>query len=316
MLRIIPGLLAVVLLALGAASPALADNYDITLLSHPEGGQPIARGINDSGLVVGDYYKNSQDFGFIYNSAAQTYNTFQYSNYRTAATGINDSGQVVGTYNSPYAHGFLKTGDTYNQIFYPGSIYTSAEGVNDSGQVVGYYYLGGGHGFVYTPGAGGGYTSLNVPGATSTSAYGINNAGQVVGYYKMGTVGHGFLYTPGPGGGAYTTLDFPGSAFTRVFDINDVGQIVGEYSYADGYSHGFIYDGVTFTPFDVDLLGTGHTTITGINNSGVMVGGYSHGQAYGFLATPSAPVPAPGSLLLLSSGLLGLALAGRKLRKS
>jgi len=102
----------------------------------------------------------------------------------------------------------------------------------------------------------------------------INNKGQVVGMDKNSG---GFIY----GDNNYTWINFPGAEWTDPRGINDSGQVVGNYSlgqsiffgeYEVHITHGFIYDGSSFTT--VNVPGGLYTNCHGINNSGQIVGYY------------------------------------------
>jgi hypothetical protein len=71
----------------------------------------------------------------------------------TLGEDINDRGQVVGFFSLPQFHGFLKTGNHYSIINFPGVASTIALGLNNKGVVVGNYFDDNGtqHGFVATP---------------------------------------------------------------------------------------------------------------------------------------------------------------------
>jgi hypothetical protein len=217
----------------------------------------------------------------------------------------------------------LATTYTYTPIKYPGVFtYNYATGINDSGAIVGYYgWPEDESGFLKV---GDTYTSFNYPDAIYTQPYSINNSGQIVGFYQdpLTFARHGFLKV----GDTYTTIgladvyafngahgisiNYPGADITVATGINDSGDIVGWYGDASGH-HGFLKVGGTYTSFDYP--GDSIMYPYAINNSGDIVGMVivNAGYPFGFLATP---VPLPSTLLLLGSGLLGLA-GCRRFRK-
>jgi hypothetical protein len=99
-------------------------------------------------------------------------------------------------------HGYLKDGDHYTEIAFPGAPNTAAFGINDSGVVVGLYgnagsgpygFAVGSRGFILQKGL---YSPLDYPGAATSFPIGINDTGQIVGVYQdaAGTF-HGYLAT-------------------------------------------------------------------------------------------------------------------------
>jgi hypothetical protein len=105
-------------------------------------------------------------------------------------------------------------------------------------------------------------------------------------------------------------IDYPGAYATYAYGINDNGDIVGDYvaldssGYGSGYGRAFVYRGgsyQTITPPGEAL----YTGAYGINNGGDVVGYYER-------VVPE-PVPEPSTLIMLGSGILGI--AGRMRRK-
>jgi len=94
----------------------------------------------------------------------------------------------------------------------------------------------------------------------------------------------------------YTAIDYPGgSVFTGPRGINNAGYIVGMYQDAGFASHGFLFDGSTYTSLNQYFP-------WGINNAGDMVGFY--GQS-GFLYDGSTytPLNHPGAQTTYAYGI-------------
>lgn len=111
---------------------------------------------------------------------------------------------------------------------------------------------------------------VNIPGdsVAIVNAMDIDDSGNIVGFfYQSG--GHGFLYD----GETTTILDVPGGTETNAFGNNDIGDIVGNYL-LDGVSHGFFYNGTTYTTLIAKQVDEeiSPTSANDINDSGVIVG--------------------------------------------
>jgi len=137
--------------------------YDPVSDPSADSGGTYAYGINGSNQVVGGYFLNHVEYGFLdTNGVFSTLTDPKATGGVTAASGINNSGQVVGTFVGADGyfgyHGFLYSGGTYTTLNDPSAAnQTDAHGVNDSSEVVGDYYSGGYDGFLYR---GGNWTTL------------------------------------------------------------------------------------------------------------------------------------------------------------
>lgn len=281
-------------------------NYQIINFSGSPSNNTTLWGINNSGQSVGYYFNGPILNSFLYSNSQYT-PLFTNTVGQFLVQGINNSGQLVGTYSpgdGTGIYGFHGTATNYSPLMYPDANVTAGYGINDIGQVVGYFYGGNysgySQGFLYSNNE---YISINVPGAFSTEAYGINNNSQIVGYYNNETGSHGFIYQ----NGVYTTVDVPGSGATQLSGINNLGNVTGIfYNFIDHGYYPFVKIGDSYTILNLGVHD--YTFPHGINDAGQIIGQY--GQ-YGFIATP---VPLPSTVLLLGSGLLGLA-GWRRFRK-
>jgi uncharacterized membrane protein len=108
----------------------------------PGAGETYVYGINDFGDLTGSW-----DSG----PTATTASGFVFSHRRfitfdapflgvlvTQGDDINSTGKIVGQYiDDTTYHGFLKVGNTFTSIDYPGATLTTAWGINSAGQMVG-----------------------------------------------------------------------------------------------------------------------------------------------------------------------------------
>ncbi len=275
-------------------------------------------GINNAGTIAGYYGDGTvvPNNGF----TLVLPNSYTSENFpaaaQTQAIGINNTGWTDGFYvdSGGTTHGFTFSGGIYNNVDPPGTTFNQLLGINDGGAAVGYSSLDptGMTLQLAFKETGGSFTYLNgfLPsGAGNNQAVGINNAGTVAGFFvDSGGVTHGFLLV----GNTETTLDYPGATFTQAFGVNNHGEVVGIYIDASMVQHGFTYLGGVWQTVD-DPLGIGTTLINGVNDLGQLVGFYvdASGNTDGFAASP---VPEPGTLMLLGSGVLaGLGGLRRKL---
>ncbi len=207
-----------------------------------------ATGINDAGVVVGDYFEGyggneaQGSLGFIFqNGSYTTVSDPLASPIGTFISAINNPGEIAGYYidSNVHFHGFLYDDGVYTPIEMPGEgvISTIPLAINNVGTVAGFYKIASGinEGFLYKDGI---YTNVSDPnGVDGTEIQSINDAGEAVGvYFDAQGQHHGFEYS----NGVYTTIDPPQAAEVYVGEINNAGEIVGDYQDSSNVFHGFI----------------------------------------------------------------------------
>jgi hypothetical protein len=284
-------------------------------------------GINNSGTIAGYFGSGAlghPNQGYTvtppYAQANFTAENFP-SSVQTQVTGINNIGTTVGFWSNSAAgtsnFGFVDSGGRFTNVndpltpAGPPSV-NQLLGVNDHNVAVGFYNgpNGNSHGYTYNIASGTFSAPINDPLGVSTTTAAINNAGQLAGFYvDANNVTHGFL----DNGGVFTTYDAPGATATMLLGLNNEGEAVGVETTASGLSEGLILNIASDTWSVVnDPNGIGTTTLNGINDQGQIVGFYvdAAGNTDGLLMT----VPEPASLLLLVSGITGLA-AFRRTRR-
>jgi probable HAF family extracellular repeat protein len=353
--------LLLVMLFYGMPSQVIAiPSFTITDLGTLGGNESNARGINNSGQIVG-YSKTNSNLGhaFLWDRGSMV-DLGTLGGDTSYATDINDFGQIAGTsfrqigpIHTPHAflweNGSMTDLGTLNGI---SESYSMAEGINNYGQIVGssQSVFGPTHAFLWENGS---MTDLGTLGTNrdSSSASDINNAGQVVGS-SQDTSGfaHPFLWENGAmtdlgsleDNGDYATAinssskvvgsSFFGAYYQAFFwengvmtdlgsdtfeaqSISDLGQIVGaSRTFAFLWENGSVFDLNDLILSDSDWQ---LTRAEDINQFGQIVGsGMINGEQHAFLLTPeSAPVPEPATILLFSSGIVGLIGFRRKFKK-
>ena len=181
----------------------------------------IAFGINDNGVIVGQY----ADSG--------TGTTPGFVDVNGAYTTLNPVAPVGG------------------------ALAVNAQSINNNGLVTGFYATNGNatdqHGFLFDTKTSA-YTLLPDPSTAKTANgnlaltqfLGINDAGEAVGYYQTKDTGSQFGFLFNTATDAYTFLDDPlaapfnGTQITQITGINDAGTIAGFYVDATGAQRGFV----------------------------------------------------------------------------
>lgn len=191
-------------------------------------------GINDAGHMVGgssEVLPRGPYHATLFANGAWSF--YDFPGNETDGRAINSFGHIAGIYNAGYGtpdHGFLKVGDEYTSIDYPGASITYVFGLNDAGAITGTYRdaLGTLKGFTYNQGT---YTSVTYPGATETYLGGINNSNVAVGWKVEAGKVNGFVLN----GSSYrpVIVPFATAANTKPRAINDLGQVVGTYTSSD-----------------------------------------------------------------------------------
>jgi probable HAF family extracellular repeat protein len=268
-LRGIAALLLLLASSVAADAPTLT--FKFTDFSFPGAAGTSVYGLNNSGVLVGQYYDSSGVFhGFKLDHGKGT-TIDDPKGTDTLCTGINSSGAIVGQYTDPSGnnHGFLYQNGKFTDLS-PEPL-SGASGINDKGDIVGGMLecdFCKQHGYLYN---GHTYKKLDVPGAMETGASSINNAGVITvtapddnGRY------HSYLYR----GGKYTEIKVPGAYETFAEQINNVGDIIFTWnSKADKYDHGALRHGGHFYKFN-RAKNIDDTLMFGVNDHHLLVGDY------------------------------------------
>jgi hypothetical protein len=207
------------------------------------------RGINNSGIVDGDYVISDGTVHSFFLSGG-TFTEYDVPGaLQTNLLSINDAGELTGTFDpgNGVFQAFIDRGGTITSYSVPGAAATLAYEMNNSKQLtVGYFVDSSGilHG-QYRDANGALHFPIDPTGSVATVLFGLNDRNLVVGRYADASgVTHGVFFLPP---NQFSTFDYPGSAFTSLNGINDRGFICGRYVDGSGIAHGFIAR-VTGTP--------------------------------------------------------------------
>jgi uncharacterized membrane protein len=158
---------------------------------HPPGAiYSRAEGINDVGIVVGEY-QDSAGTVHGYRWHRGQFRTIDVPGTTgTVVSDINDHGDIVGIYldTDDGPHAFIRRNHPharFEHIDVPGDRYSLALGINNRRQVVGtagndLATASDAQGFLLTGGANGRFTPIEIRGTTRTVGFDINNRRQIV----------------------------------------------------------------------------------------------------------------------------------------
>jgi len=296
-----------------AASPAAHAGFTFKTFDVPNSVYTDVLGINNLGVMVGNYIDNSYvGHGFIVSRGQITTVDVPGAAY-TLLQSINDWGTAVGWWASATdgsVHGFIRswsgaitTLDDPNATQDVGPL-TFAYGINNAGVVVGQYmtsFEGGcctAYGFQYKNGT---FSTISVPGEDDTAVYGINNFGGISGITAIHFASwQGFTGSTHLPGGAYSVFTGLGDNGEGTYPqaINDWGTVVGHSNNTVFVGWERLANGQMTTITDplannnpnlVPDGGFGGTAPGGINDLGTVVGVYfdTSGYGQGFIATPT-----------------------------
>ena len=217
--------------------------------------------INNNGVVVGNYSRNTTLGSFLYSDG--TYTTFC-----CMATQVNDMGQVSLQTGGIYYQGQNSSLGSLNGITYSGAF-----GINSSGLAVGY---AGSYDYMTNLAI----TSTNgvmqdiggLPESVASEAWGVNDIGQIVGrslFTSNGAFGsyRGFLYD----NGVMTDIGTLGGSSTTPHKINNAGVIIGNSTtLGDDTFHAFVYQNGVMSA--LNNLGSIYSGANGLNSHGDIVG--------------------------------------------
>lgn len=152
----------------------------------------LPREINGDGLIVGDYYTDTQH-GFLRTADGSITTIDPPGSLETVVDGINSTGEIVGgIYDGKDRYVFLrKPQGTFDNFKVPNAIRTYASGINNIGSVAGTYIDKNNMWHGYLRHSDGSILTFDPPKSMSTAAECLNDSSVVSGYFehrKHGTV--------------------------------------------------------------------------------------------------------------------------------
>ncbi len=191
------------------------------------------------------------------------------------------------TYFKPQTKPTSGSGMTWVTLDYPWARYVNANGISGS-NVVGFYWdsTGNCHGLLHDL-ATGSWKTLDYPKAARTAAMGISGSNIVGAYYNSRDLNSGHVFLHNLAAGDWKTLDKPDAINAIAIGTSGANTVL-VYSQPSKPSHGFFYNGKTWTT--LDYPGARWTQTEGISDDGnTIVGRYAdstntsrhaHGASY------------------------------------
>jgi len=215
-------------------SPPLTDPNDAANLTE-------GRGINNAGVVCGDYTDSSGAFeGFFFRRG--TFTNYAPEPTFTIVLGINNAGDFCGSEipsSTGIQSGFTNIGGVLTDFTIPSASATLTYMINSMNATCGYFNDAAAvsHGW-YAESNGTVHQPIDPAGSTQTIIFGNNDNNFLVGrYVSADGVTHAIVFIKNK----FLIYDFPGSTFTSFNGINRSNQIVGRYTEtATGIDHGIL----------------------------------------------------------------------------
>lgn len=279
-----------------------------TLAPLPGHSQTTARGISDSGVIVGNSGPSFQpDRAVVWSGGRPPQSLGTFGGPWSAANGVSSTGLVAGwsqvEMESNRFHGFVYDGATVRDVgLLPEGVVTDLADVNASGVAVGICQTIEGYFHAVLADPAEGLLDLGTLGGVTSEATCINDAGHVVGRAQTGVrsqatyegiVRHAFFWKQGK------MLDLgtlPSLVESRALCVNASDQVVGTANNEAGtvikpflWQNGSMIDVNSLLP-----AGSGWTlrTANAINDDGAIVGdGLFNGQPRGYVLRPVSDKP-------------------------